>query len=338
MAKSSVSRRKNKPKKPYPEFPLFPHATGRWAKKILQKSHYFGKVADDPQGTAALERFNREWPYLSEGRTPPAIDVGDGCTLRTLCNSFLTNKRNSIDAGELKPRSFEDYYGTCEVLISHFGKDRRIDDLRPDDFAGLRRAMAGRWGPVRLRNTITRVRMLFKFAHDERLIEHAMHYGQSFVPPSAKTLRRARNEAGPQVFETDELHRILDAADPVMRAMVLLGINAGFGNTDVASLPQSAVDLDGGWIDFPRPKTEVHRRIPLWPETVKALRNAIENRPAAKSQDDDGLCFLTMRGTRFVRIVPKTSDPDRYTRRDLVGVSPTSPVIDVSPWPVRIGP
>ena len=240
--------------------------------------------------------------------------------MRTLCNSFLTNKRNSIDAGELKPRSFEDYYGTCEVLISHFGKDRRIDDLRPDDFAGLRRAMAGRWGPVRLRNTITRVRMLFKFAHDERLIEHAMHYVQSFAPPSAKTLRRARNEAGPQVFETDELHRILDAADPVMRAMVLLGINAGFGNTDVASLPQSAVDLDGGWIDFPRPKTEVHRRIPLWPETVKALRNAIENRPAAKSQEDDGLVFLTMRGTRFVRIVPKTSDPDRYTRRDLVGV------------------
>jgi hypothetical protein len=28
-----------------------------------------------------------------------------------------------------------------------------------------------------------------------------------------------------------------------MRAMVLLAINCGFGNTDVAGLPQSAVDL-----------------------------------------------------------------------------------------------
>jgi len=29
--------------------PLFPHATGRWAKKVWQL-HYFGKVADDPRG------------------------------------------------------------------------------------------------------------------------------------------------------------------------------------------------------------------------------------------------------------------------------------------------
>lgn len=114
MAKSTKKRSssKSKPGKPYPEFPLFPHTTGRWAKKIRQKLHYFGSTADDPEGTAALERFNREWPYLKDGRTPPLIDNGDGCTMMDLCNAFLTSKLNAIRSGELTERSFRDYRAT----------------------------------------------------------------------------------------------------------------------------------------------------------------------------------------------------------------------------------
>lgn len=305
--KSSRKSKTAKPKKPYPDFPLFPHDINRWANKIRGKLHYFGPW-DNLE--AALERFNREWPFLSEGRTPPPVDTGDGCTLRLLCNAFLNSERSKLKSGELSERSFRDYFVICERLINHFGRDRRVDDLRPDDFEKFRSSLAKRFGVVTLKNEINRSRVVFKYAHDNRLIEQPVNYGQSFNRPSAKHFWRARNESGARMFEADEIWRILDAADPIMRAMVLLGFNCGFGNTDVASLPQSAVDLENGWIDFPRPKTEIHRRVPLWPETVAGLTKAIEARPRAKDADDEDLCFLTHYGRRWVRIQVSKKNSD----------------------------
>ena len=37
--------------------PLFPHQTGRWAKKVRGRFCYFGKIADDPEGKAALKKW-----------------------------------------------------------------------------------------------------------------------------------------------------------------------------------------------------------------------------------------------------------------------------------------
>ena len=117
--------------------------------------------------------------------------------------------------------------------------------------------------------------MVFKFGYDNGLIDKPVRYGQSFNKPNRKTLRKAKQANGPRMFEADELRRILCECDPIMRAMVMLGINCGFGQSDVANLPMSAVDLEAGWIDYPRPKTGIERRCPLWPETIESLQEAI---------------------------------------------------------------
>jgi integrase len=78
--------------------------------------------------------------------------------------------------------------------------------------------------------------------------------------------------------------------------MILLGINCGLGNNDCALLPQSALDLKHGWLDYPRPKTAINRRGKLWPETVVALQDMLEHRKPTKLPN----VFITKYGNAWI--------------------------------------
>ena len=98
------------------------------------------------------------------------------------------------------------------------------------------------------------------------------------------------------MFTAEEVRNLLAAAGPAMKAMILLGINGGLGNADCGRLPQSAIDLKKAVIDFPRPKTGIPRRFPLWTETVEAVIEALVKRPTHKREEDAGLVFVTKYG------------------------------------------
>ncbi|MSQ94593.1 MAG: site-specific integrase [Gemmataceae bacterium] len=293
---STAPRRRRKPvkpKKPDKTYPLFAHNNGQWCKKVRQKLHFFGVWAD-PQN--ALERWLDEKDDLLAGRVPRSRHLDDAPALRDLVNQFLTTKSALRENGELSIHTWNAYHDICERVVEAFGRDRLLTDLLPEDFEHLRTRWARTWGPVRLGSEINRTRVVFNYAYKNGLIDKPMRFGEGFRRPSQKTLRLARAEKGPKMFEADELRRMIDSAGVPMRAMLLLAINAALGNNDVAQLPTTALDHERGWLTFPRPKTGIMRRCPLWPVTVQALRDWLTQRPAPKKPEDADLVFLTKRG------------------------------------------
>src|SRR5215469_15541643 len=126
-----------KPSKPYPDFPLFPHAAGVWAKKIRGKLCYFGPWAD-PDG--ALKKYLEEKDDLHAGRTPRPDP--DALKVKDLANAFLNAKQALMDADELARRTWDDYKEACDLLVAHAGRGRLVADLGPADFAALRNKAA----------------------------------------------------------------------------------------------------------------------------------------------------------------------------------------------------
>ncbi|MEX0936488.1 MAG: tyrosine-type recombinase/integrase [Pirellulales bacterium] len=281
-------RNVSKPSKPHADFPLFAHSSGQWAKKLAGRIHYFGRW-DDPK--AALEKWLDEKDDLLAGREPRMVE---GCTLRELCNRFMNFKAQQRDAGDISERMWQDYFVTCRTLMEVFRFNPDVENLRPDDFQRLRAVFAETHGPVRLSSDIIRTRTVFKWGLESGLFDRPLRFGPSFKPPSRATLRRHRAKRGAKMFSDREIRMMLLGASVPLRAMILLGINCGLGNHDCVELRTKHLDLDNGWLDFPRPKTGVQRRCPLWPETIHAVRYALRFRPKPQEQTDR--VFLTQKG------------------------------------------
>ena len=274
------------------EFPLFLHkASGQWCKQINGKRHYFGK---DKQ--AALHRYLDERDHLSAGRVPPSRKGDDYVSVRFAINYILSAKRSLVEAGELSQRQWDDVKRAGEYCIDQFGAERDIADLRPDDFGPLRTKLSKKFNATSMRREITNVRSIFNFAWKNGLIDNPVRFGTQFSVPKKANLRAAKQDAGKRTFEAAELRTLIDQADTHLKAMILLGVNCGLGNADCKTIEFVHLNLDSGWLNFPRPKTKVNRRAKLWPETINALKESIAKRRKPKLNRHSELVFITKYG------------------------------------------
>jgi integrase len=283
------------PDKPYPDFPLRPHARGKWTKKIGGKSYYFG-TWDDPY--AAL----REYESFVAGNGEPKATTGE-LNLIDAADLFLESKQSQVNEGTLVKRTLEEYVNTCQRFIEQMGRTRRPQDLRPADFGAYRTYLVAtkKYGIVTVSNEIVRVKVLMNWIHKTYFPGTLAQFGPSFDAANRKSMRKHKSEQKSKLLAPETIHAILDESGVHFRAMVLLGINCGFGPTDCSRLPLKIAQdaIATGWLVFPRTKTFVKREAALWPETIAALADSIDRRPSPKTDDAKKACFVTPKGQSY---------------------------------------
>lgn len=226
-----------------------------------------------------------------------------------VCNSFLSFKNSMVSSGELSERSFHDYRKTAERLTKFFGRGTPVEELTPISFQDLRSSIAQTYGPTRLSTEVQRVRIIMRYAHESTMVPVPVAMGPNFKA-AKKKVKREQRQKRPMRFLSAERMRLLMLNAPLqLRCLILLAMNCGFGQSDLARLTRSAIDLKTGWIKFPRPKTSVDRRIPLWPETIRLLEVVLPKRPETDDPNLEPLAFLTKKKRPLVHFVTKTGSP-----------------------------
>lgn len=94
--------------------------------------------------------------------------------------------------------------------------------------------------------------------------------------------------SGPDSWTLDELCVLYRYATELERLYLLLGLNAGYAQSEIQHLMKSEIDLDGDppRIDGVRNKSSKRYGVKLWPETVEALRRHWRNRKPSPGTND----------------------------------------------------
>jgi len=243
------------------KFPLTLHRTGQYCKKIRGKMYYFGK--DKQQ---ALLQYYKQSSSLHTGQGRSGMPNATTLTLMYLCNLYLDHQNGQVVAGEIKYSHFYGLQLRLSAFVRHLGAARLVGDITTMEVQQYRsKLIADGMAANTINNHLRSIKAMFNWALDNEILDRSPKL------KAVKAMKTRKMER--QTFTPEEIRKLIETASPQMRAMILLGLNCGFGRTDCAELRWDSLNLETGRVSFPRGKTGVDRNFILWPETVDALRS-----------------------------------------------------------------
>ena len=275
--------------------------SGLWCLTRKGRRYYLGST--ESEAKQRYQRYKRSidrgLPIPKLGEDPP--EGNDAApTIKNICLVFLESQKLRVDQGDLSQRSLNDYAKSCRDFSELFG-ELWVSEIKPEHFAEYKADVASRRNLVSVGNEVTRIKTIFKTLFEDGVIDAIPNFGKHFKRPKKADVRAYKHSKGRKDLSRDECLLLLAELGVHERAMALLGLNAGFGNSDLAILPIDDVDLDEGKIVTIRSKTKEYRVATLWPETVEALELSLGHRHKPNQPEAEDSFFVTFTGKLYVQ-------------------------------------
>jgi hypothetical protein len=231
----------------------------------------------------------------------------DRLTVNDIVNRYLEARLRHVDHADpgrrLAPVTFRNYQRTLTWVNRGIG-DATVASLNPAIFARMMARAEAEHGTAHVNEIVTYTKMMFKWSVENRIILTLPFYGTEFTATNEALRQDGLRHKQVKLFTAAQIRALLNHADARMKAMILLGINAAYLQSDCAALPiifdhpTNSMDLTGAapYIRFDRVKTGERRKATLWRETVEALQAVIGDRR-------EGLVFSTRRGFAMIHQV-----------------------------------
>ena len=293
-----------------------PHAH-RWRKRYRGKTYYLrspcrGKKDRDGY-LAALEEWNRlklhldglgPSPYTADGVLIPvdavvfsertvtpfasqveAPTISERLSVETYCERWLSARRKEAERGNLslkqwsedsaKLKVFRNFLTSASVEYVDQIDAQVLDNYRDEQWSddGISRSTLKK----RLDTVGKWLRWMVDESHVTQFPKDLSSYAKVKLDPPS-----------PAFFSDDEVRQLINLASIRTRLYMVLALNLGFTQRDIATLEHSMIDWETGIITRERHKTKVPHKSRLWPSTLELLRG--------QAVDHGGLVLVTENG------------------------------------------
>ncbi len=193
----------------------------------------------------------------------------------------LATLRARVGAGGLSPGSFDNTRRYLHEFRDWLGADALVDVVNPQRYAAWYAYCMGKVEERRRDKKagygVDYAQKLF--SHGRDFITYLAEMGVIPLPPNIhrREYRFPSKDKKIITFTDDEVRFLVENATGQLRLHLLLMLNCGMTQTDIADLEDDEVDWDAGRIVRKRSKTADEETVPtvsyrLWPRTLELLR------------------------------------------------------------------